>query len=377
MAVRAAEPRAYIAMDMIRLDTSERRLFWTLHLSGWAAFGLGMALSRLGRYPIDYMVATKVVLAVSGAVFSLALRALYRRALAEDASLTRTILTSAVASFALSLVWTAFYNLADARIATAMLGRDVTIENASQLFSTSFYHTFALLAWSVLYIGVKRQLALQVARERMLRAEALAHQARLQALRFQIQPHFLFNTLNALSTLIVEQRSAEASQLLSRLSDFLRHTLAGPDSEDVTMGEELEFARRYLDIEQVRFGDRLRVAWDVPIELQNARVPTLLLQPLLENAVRHGVAPSVRGGIIRVAARRTGDTLSISVVDDVGGSSMNGSGPRANGTDGVGLANTRARLQQLYPGSHGFATRHTDQGGFQVDITLPFRERDA
>src|SRR5687767_13244331 len=168
---------------MTESEARERRLFWTLHLSGWAAFGVGMALSRLGRYPIDYMIATKAVLAISGAVLSLALRALYQRVLADDASLTRTVLTTSVASFVLSLVWTAIYNLADASIATAMLNRRVAIENASQLFAASFYHTFAMLAWSVFYVGIKRQRALQVARERMLRAEALAHQARLQALR--------------------------------------------------------------------------------------------------------------------------------------------------------------------------------------------------
>jgi len=361
---------------MTASEAEERRLFWKLHLSGWAAFGLGMALSRMGRYPIDYMIATKTVLAISGAVFSLPLRTLYRRFLGEEASLSRTVLTTTVASFALSLVWTAFYNLADAPIATAMLGRRITIENASQLFAASYYHTFAFLAWSVFYVGIKRQRALQVAREQTLRAEALAHQARLQALRFQIQPHFLFNTLNALSTLIVEQRSAEASQMLSRLSDFLRHTLAGPETEEVALRDELEFARRYLDIEQVRFGDRLRVEVDVPPAVQGARVPTMLLQPLLENAVRHGIAQSLSGGVVRVAAARDKDVLRLSVTNDAGGG-VDAAAPGYNGANGVGLGNTRARLQQLYAGEHRLEAGHTDQGGFRVDIELPFRERDA
>jgi two-component system LytT family sensor kinase len=353
------------------------RLFWTLHLSGWAAFGLGMALSRLGRYPLGYMFVTKTVLAISGAVFALALRALYKRLLQEDDSLRRTLLTTVVASFVVSLVWTAFYNLADARIATAMLNRDINIVNASQLFSASYYHTFAMLAWSVFYVGIKRQRALQEARERMLRAEALAHQARLQALRFQIQPHFLFNTLNALSTLIVEQRSAEASQMLSRLSNFLRHTLSGPETEEVALRDELEFARRYLDIEQVRFGQRLCVEIDVAPEVQGARVPTMVLQPLLENAVRHGIAPSVRGGVIRVEAARDADVLRLSVVNDGGQESDDGPAANGNGSKGVGLANTRARLEQLYGDQQGCDARPTDRGGFRVDIALPFRERDA
>lgn len=360
-------------------DAKDRRLFWTLHLSGWAAFGLGMALSRVGRYPIDYMIATKTVLAISGAVFSLPLRPLYRRFLGEEASLSRTVLTTSLASFTLSLVWTAFYNLADAPIATAMLGRRITIANASQLFAASYYHTFAMLAWSVFYVGIKRQRALQVARERALRAEALAHQARLQALRFQIQPHFLFNTLNALSTLIVEQRSAEASQMLSRLSDFLRHTLSGggPETEEVALRDELEFARRYLDIEQVRFGNRLRVEVDVAPEALGARVPTMLLQPLLENAVRHGIAPSMHGGVVRVAAARDKGVLRLSVTNDADAARVDAAADGSNGTNGVGLGNTRARLQQLYAGEHRLEAGQTDQGGFRVDIELPFRERDA
>jgi two-component system LytT family sensor kinase len=366
--------------DLMREWGTGKRLFWTLHLSGWAAFGVGMALSRLGRYPIDYMVATKLVLAVTGTVFALALRALYRRVLPDDASISRTVLVTSAASFIVSLVWTAVYNLSDAPIATAMLGQPMRIENVSQLFAASYYHTFAMLAWSVFYVGLKRQRAMQVARERALRAEALAHQARLQALRFQIQPHFLFNTLNALSTLIVEQRSQEASQMLSRLSDFLRHTLTGPATEEVALRDELEFARRYLDIEHVRFGDRLRVEVDVAPDAQEARVPTMLLQPLLENAVRHGIAPSVQGGTVQVSARRDGEMLRLSIVNDftpsARASTFASLSAGSADSNGVGLANTRARLQQLYGDHHRLDALGTHQG-FRVDITLPFRERDA
>ena len=128
----------------------------------------------------------------------------------------------------------------------------------------------------------------------------------------QLQPHFLFNTLNALSTLIVEQRSAEASQMLSRLSDFLRHTLAGPETEEVALRDELEFARRYLDIEQVRFGDRLRVEVDVPPAVQGARVPTMLLQPLLENAAEHGL--TTQEGSVLVEVDATCDSGEVRIV---------------------------------------------------------------
>ena len=352
------------------IDAGRTRLFWTLNLGGWALFGVGMALSRLGRYPIDYMIATKTVLAASGVLFSLPLRALYRRTLREDTPVARTIAITATASFLVALAWTAFYNLADARIYTAMSGRALTIQNLSQLFSTSFYHTFALLAWSALYVVIKREESLRRERERALRAEARAHEATLQALRFQIQPHFLFNTLNAVSTLVAEEKSAEASRMLSRLSEFLRHTLNGPSGDEVALADELEFARRYLDIEQVRFGDRLAVTFDVPPQLQRARVPTLLLQPLLENAMRHGVAPRIGASSVRVSARQERDVLRLTVIDE-GVSAESGSGAAPG--NGVGLANTRARLEQLYGSRQSLVVEPTAQG-HRVEVTLPFRE---
>jgi two-component system, LytTR family, sensor kinase len=348
---------------------SPNALFWRLQLGGWLAFGASMALSRLGRYPLDYMIATKVALAASGLAVSLLLRVLYRRWAPESATVVRTVVVTAGLSFLGALVWTPFYNLVDARIATHFLDREIEIQNATQLFSASLYHAFILLAWSVLYVGIKRHEALHAERERLVRIEAMAHHAQLQALRFQLQPHFLFNSLNALSTLIVERRTDEASRMLSRISDFLRHTLAGPDSEEVSVAQELDFARRYLEIEQVRFGDRLRVRLDVPDDVQDAAVPNMLLQPLLENAVRHAIAPGA-GGTIGVTVRRESDRLRV-LVTDTGPGSVQGNGNGASG--GVGLANTQARLTQVYGAAHRLTAGRTPAGGFTVNIELPFR----
>jgi two-component sensor histidine kinase len=349
-----------------------RSLFWTLHAAGWALFGLMMALSRLGRYPIGYMVVTKTVLAASGFVVALGLRAVYKRWLPENSSLQRTIGVTLAASYLMSLAWTAFYNIADARLVTELLGRPTSINSLSALFSEALYHAFALLAWSVLYVGIKRQLALQAATERALRAEALAHEARLQALRFQLQPHFLFNTLNAISTLVVEQRSQEASAMLSRLSEFLRFTLETSNGDEVPLATELELAQRYLDIETVRFGSRLRLGLNVSAEARGARVPTLLLQPLIENAVRHGVAPRRAGASLNLAAWRDREDLVLTVKDralDPGEPLPQPASPGA----GIGLSNTRARLEQLYGKRARFdVTRGTEE--FGVEIRIPFRD---
>ena len=361
-------------------DRVTRVPFWPLQIGGWLAFGVAMALSRVGRYPIDYMIATKLALTAIGFVLSLGLRQLYRRLLRRDPSITQVVIATVVASYLVSLPWTAAYNLVDARIIEALGGRSVAIDSVAKLLNGSVYHAFALLAWSVFYFAIKHY-------ERSLRAESLAHQARLQALRYQLNPHFLFNTLNAISTLVVDKRNAEAGKMIARLSDFLRLTLDRPDVEEVPLAEEVEYVRCYLEIEQVRFGDRLRVTFDVDDDAWSARVPALVLQPLVENAIRHAVAPREEGGRIVIGARveqrgarGAGCEVRVWVSDD--GPGLNGNG---NGT-GIGLSNTRERLQQLYGPSHRFELLADDTGsspprpapraprpGLLVDIHLPYR----
>ncbi|MFN2567209.1 MAG: sensor histidine kinase [Gemmatimonadaceae bacterium] len=317
-----------------------------------------MALSRVGRYPIDYMIVTKLALTTIGFVLSLGLRHLYRRLLRRDPSVEQIVVATVVASYLVSLSWTAAYNLVDARIWEALSDRPVAIDTVGKLFSGSVYHAFALLAWSVFYFAIKHY-------ERSLRAESLAHQARLQALRYQLNPHFLFNTLNAISTLVVDKRNAEAGRMIARLSDFLRMTLDRPDVEEVPLADEVDFVRRYLEIEQVRFGDRLSVRIDVDDGAWSARVPALVLQPLVENAVRHAVAPREEGGRIAIEARAAEGRLRLAVSDD-------GPGLNGNGNDkGIGLANTRERLKQLYGSAHRFEL--VNGRGVRVEIELPLR----
>src|SRR5262249_18784247 len=154
---------------------------------------------------------------------------------------------------------------------------------------TLMYDGFVLLAWCLLYSAITNWMQLEDQRERAIRAEGMAQAARLQALQSQLEPHFLFNTLNAISTLVVDGRTADAARMITRLSDFLRLTLETTDTPEISLAEELEFARRYLDIEQVRFGSRLRVIIDAQPDAMGGMVPALVLQPLIENAVKHGV----------------------------------------------------------------------------------------
>jgi signal transduction histidine kinase len=344
---------------------SSSRRFWIFQTLGWMAFGLAMAFSRVGSFPMRYMLVSKGALTAMGFVLSLGLRAALRRLLRDEPPLGRILVACVALSYIAAAIWAVGDNLLDIPIATAFLRNVRMIRAPLRPFDGTVYLAFAMLAWSVLYVGIRHYQALEAARERSLRAEALAHRARLDALRYQLQPHFLFNTLNAISTLVVEERSAEAARMIARLSDFLRATLDAPGRDEIPLAEELDHARRYLDIEQVRFGERLIVSIDLDPEAGAALVPALVLQPLVENAIRHAVAPREAGGRITIEARRAGDRLHLVVADDGPGTTQSSSGGF-----GIGLANTRERLGQLY--GDAYRLQLTNQGGTRVTIELPF-----
>lgn len=185
-------------------------------------------------------------------------------------------------------------------------------------------------------------------------------------MRLQLNPHFLFNTLNAISSLIVTGRNRQGEAMLSKLCDFLRTALAADESGTTTLGEELDVIQTYLGIEAIRFGDRLTINFECPEELMEARVPNFILQPLVENAIKHAVAPTSKPVVIRVAARKEELHLILSVSD-------NGAGPGKTQGTGVGLANTRRRLEVVYGGDARLETMVHD-GGFIAIIRIPLAQ---
>lgn len=214
----------------------------------------------------------------------------------------------------------------------------------------------------VLLVGVGH--AMVFARRARERDEQLAR-AELRSLQMQLHPHFLFNTLNTVNALVrTDPDSAE--RMIMRLGVLLRHALDGVGVQEVALEEELRMLRTYLEIEQVRFEDRLRVEWRIAPEASAAQVPHLLLQPLVENAIRHGLAPRAAAGSIQIVAERRNGSLHLAVRDD--GVGLQPGGAR----DGVGLANTRTRLQQLYGTRQRFELRAGPEGGVHVEMQLPF-----
>jgi len=195
-------------------------------------------------------------------------------------------------------------------------------------------------------------------------------QAKLQALQMQLNPHFLFNTLHSISSLMHKDVEA-ADRMIMRLSDLLRAALSSADTQEVSLRKELELLKLYLGIEQIRFGDRLSVQMNVADETLDAQVPNLILQPLVENAIRHGIEPRARPGKIELHASRQADALSLAVCDN--GKGIPDTKPAR---EGVGLSNTRERLRELYGEEHRFELRQSAEGGLRVEMTIPYRSEN-
>jgi two-component system LytT family sensor kinase len=200
--------------------------------------------------------------------------------------------------------------------------------------------------------------------------EAQLANAQLESLRMQLHPHFLFNTLNGIVGLVRDNKNEAAVNMLVGLSDLLRHALEHSDQQEVALNEELGFTKLYMNIQQMRFSDRLKIDVDVEPDAMKAMVPNLLLQPLLENALRHGLGRSVEAGWIKILANRQNDSLLITVSDNGAGLPNHW---QLAGSTGIGLANTVARLQQLYGDHHRFDIHNRDEGGVEVEVVIPFR----
>ena len=225
-------------------------------------------------------------------------------------------------------------------------------------------------AWGVLYVALSYAARVRQAERTAALYRAAAQSAQLRALRYQINPHFLFNTLNSLSTLILRHRNEEAERMIMNLATFFRTSLTGDPTEDVTLAEEIRMQRLYLDIEQNRFPERLLTTIDVPAALEQALVPGFILQPLVENAIKYGVSRSVDPVTVAIRVRSDGAKLLISVIDD-GRPSF-----EAQAGTGVGLRNVTDRLLTRFDGAASLTFGARIEGGFRVDISMPLRPAD-
>jgi len=231
-------------------------------------------------------------------------------------------------------------------------------------------------AWTGLYFGINYYLLLSEQSERMARVAAQANSAQLEMLRYQLNPHFLFNTLNSISTLVLLKQTERANAMLSRLASFLRYSLVGEREGLATVAQEAEALKLYLDIERTRFEDRLRTRFDISPDVMEARLPSLLLQPIVENAIKYAVTPSEDGADIIVEARKMADRLVITVADTgpgLAGTTSQASGETIPAGTQVGLANIRERLAQAYGEDHRLELAENTPQGLIVLIDIPYQ----
>jgi two-component system, LytTR family, sensor kinase len=243
-----------------------------------------------------------------------------------------------------------------------------------ELFGGALSTMYLLLCWSGLYFGIKFYESQRKQEQAMLKAVALAQESQLKMLRYQLNPHFLFNTLNAISTLILDNQNRKANHAVTRLSEFLRYTLDQDPMKKVTLRQEIEALDLYLGTERLRFGERLRLEYAIEEPALHALVPSLLLQPLLENSLKYAVSAREQGGLVRIEGRTREGLLELSVIDDGPGLREGTAGPGER--RGVGLRNTRERLAVLYGENCRFAVLNS-QPGLRVDMALPLETAGA
>jgi len=251
-----------------------------------------------------------------------------------------------------------------------MSGPATFLQIFSHIFYNSLLSTFVLYATVLLVsymLDSRERLALQQAEAARLNEQLL--KAQLSSLRRQIEPHFLFNTLNSIAGLVREKRNDSAVTMIVELSDFLRRVLEDSNRQQVPLAEELEFTRKYLDIQKIRFVERLQCSMTVPGELLPAQVPMLILQPIVENAIKHGIAKRNQGGAIRILASRSNGMLTLSVYND--GPSLS---PNGQIHSGIGITNMRTRLHSLYGDNFTFNMQNQSPGGVEVSVSVPFKE---
>jgi two-component system LytT family sensor kinase len=367
--MRVSEKRpGWLALGSGR-HLSHNTLFWLLQLAGWVGFGLMMLGYELLWLSPKNAIIGDVVSVATGIGLTTGYRYLHRWGRRLALSPIAVITVGVAFAVAGSPAWWLTQRL----ISGPLTGKALPGWHPYLLWSgfnaeVFLFYIFILITWLLLYTGINGWISFELERRRADRAVATAQFARLQALQSQLEPHFLFNTLNGISSLVAEGRDEAATATIARLSDFLRLTMQTSGTPEITLGEELAFVRQYLDIQQLRFGDRLGFEFSVTSEAMEAVVPTLILQPLVENAVRHGILPRASGGRVTVSARTATGSLLLNVDDD-------GPGMRrpTSPSGGLGLSNTVTRLAEIYGGRAELTLGRSKAGGVGVAIRIPLR----
>ena len=340
----------------------KNRAFWMLQSIGWSGYFFLRTLSGIANNLGWMLLVHTLLLTATGYSLTLLMASLFRRLIQMKP------LWTLVLSLAAVVIAAGVFSVIETWSVATFLKPQFKPEGVAYLGALLL--NFALLAaWTSLYYGINYFLLLEDQIRLRERLESQASTAQLAMLRYQLNPHFLFNTLNSISTLVLLKQTERANAMLARLSSFLRYTLVNEPTAKVTLAQEVETLKLYLEIEKMRFEDRLRPHFKIESETIGARLPSLLLQPLIENAIKYAVTPAENGADIWITASREGQAVRIEVADNGSGE---GADFAASPSTGVGLANIRDRLSQAYGAAHRFDTRQNERGGFSVILEIPF-----
>jgi len=368
---------AVLPFRPIPFFANKNQAFWRLQMAGWGGALLLRTMSGIANAKELSFLVLVLISTVTGLSITLILSVIYRTLINRRPlitwGVTSLVLTAAVALYAFIDAWV-----------NALYNGDGGLD-FGRVIGLFYLDATLLLAWSALYYMINFFLQIEEQNDQMLQLENQATSAQLAMLRYQLNPHFLFNTLNSISTLVLLKQTEPANAMLSRLSSFLRYTLVNEPTGRVTVAQEVETLKLYLEIERMRFEERLRTRFRIEPESERALLPSLLLQPLVENAIKYAVSPQEAGAEITISTQLVGQNLRITVSDTGPGLQSGGSSNRLSGvtfdggepvSTGVGLANIRDRLGQAYGEEHRFETMEPADGGFTVLIEIPFERRE-
>jgi two-component system, LytTR family, sensor kinase len=346
---------------------NKSRAFWNLHAAGWAGVTALYSVTVIANnQPLSRLLEV-LISTLTGFSITLLMSVIFRFVINQRPlvtwSTTMAVVVSATLLYAYIDTWV---------LQTIREGADES-PFAQLMLAALFRDGLLLGGWSALYFAINYFVRAEEQADQLIRLEAAATSAQLTMLRYQLNPHFLFNTLNSISTLVMLKQTDRANAMLSRLSSFLRYTLINEAEAKVTLAQEVETLKLYLDIEKMRFEERLRMDFNVDDDVTNALVPSLLLQPLVENAIKYAVTPQEDGADIAIIAQRAGERVRIIVSDS--GPGLQATAPDPKLSTGVGMANTRERLVQAYGEDQRFDHYARSGGGFEVVLEFPYQAK--
>ena len=359
----------------LKLDTqafsTQNHQFWTLQIAGWLGYSVVVFLAiirpQIGQPGFNFsgQIINLTIETLSGFFLSY-LQWLFIRKIVH-LPLRKTIFFSFVSAATLGIVFN-IIKLSSFKV--VVFGQrwneawDMLEFGGWLLFSLT-----TMFVWTSIFFIMLYNTKLQREHEKLLIAQTAAKDAQLQMLRYQLNPHFMFNTMNAISTLIYKHDNDRANDMLDKLCEFFRYSLDRGDRSTTILQKELELLELYLSIEKARFGNRLSINIDISSEVKECLVPYMLLQPIVENAIKYAVEPKKEGGSIAIKAKRQSDRLVLSITDD--GRKLNG---KVREGFGIGMSNTKARLDAMFNGDYNISIEDAEHGGTNVSISTPFEK---